>query len=646
MAAAVAAVAVAVAVAEVVEDSQEEEAAEAVEAAFPGQEAEEAEASAGKAPPVAAGSPRGHRPGQAPMEAAVGLRRHPMAEGELTGPARLDRPREQDSASPAQLTGHRPGRMACLTVNSPARIMAIRRGKTAKMLRPAGSRTDRITTTITTGTATLHTEEQWRQAWLGLPPDMPPERRSAIPQAQLPAITVCLHIPAFLALRASFLLVRLHITNAAPPGTTRPTLVQGLHTSRWARHLVTEHHKEQEKGSVQFPTFLASGNRNRDMNVSGQSTALRDIGFKMEADNTLVVRIAGTWNISDGLHSVEEFKEKIGATPPSRVSFETTELRAWDGSLLVYLAKLKDYCFKLSISVAGHGLPVGVANLLDLATAVPEKKDARKEKRRIPFLTKIGEATLNAGSSAGEMLSFIGEACIALTRLIRGKARFRRSDLFLLIQECGAQALPIVSLISVLVGLILAFVGAVQLKLFGAQIYVADLVGIGMAREMGAMMTAIVMAGRTGAAFAAQLGTMEVNEEIDALKTLGISPMEFLVLPRMLALVLMLPLLCLYADLMGILGGGLIGVGLLDITPMQYFNETKSALTLMQFVAGLIKAGVFGVLVALAGCLRGIQCGRSASAVGEAATSAVVTAIVSIIVSDALLTVIYDRIGM
>jgi phospholipid/cholesterol/gamma-HCH transport system permease protein len=198
----------------------------------------------------------------------------------------------------------------------------------------------------------------------------------------------------------------------------------------------------------------------------------------------------------------------------------------------------------------------------------------------------------------------------------------------------------------VLVGLILAFVGAVQLRMFGAQIYVANLVGIAMAREMGAMMTAIVMAGRTGAAFAAQLGTMEVNEEIDALKTLGISPMEFLVLPRILALVLMLPLLCLYSDLMGILGGGIIGIGLLDLSPVQYFNATKSALDLMQFNVGLIKAIVFGVLVALSGCLRGMQCGRSASAVGRAATSAVVTAIVSIIVSDAILTVIYDRIGI
>lgn len=376
-------------------------------------------------------------------------------------------------------------------------------------------------------------------------------------------------------------------------------------------------------------------------------TGKRDIGINWEPDNTLNVRIAGNWNIADGLSSTDEIKREIGSRPPpERVAFDTRNLGEWDSSLLTFLSKFTDYCRNESILLEGQGLPEGVLRLLDLAAAVPEKKDARKASGRISFLSRVGEAALEAGKSTGEMLAFIGEASLALLRLLRGKARFRRSDLVLLIQECGAQALPIVSLISLLVGLILAFVGAVQLRLFGAQIYVADLVGIGMAREMGAMMTAIVMAGRTGAAFAAQLGTMEVNEEIDALKTLGISPMDFLVLPRMLALILMLPLLCLYADLMGILGGALISVGLLDISPMQYFNETRSALNLTQFVVGLIKAGVFGILVALSGCLRGMQCGRSASAVGEAATSAVVTAIVAIIVSDAVLTVVYDIIGI
>jgi phospholipid/cholesterol/gamma-HCH transport system permease protein len=205
---------------------------------------------------------------------------------------------------------------------------------------------------------------------------------------------------------------------------------------------------------------------------------------------------------------------------------------------------------------------------------------------------------------------------------------------------------PIVSLISFLVGLILAFVGIVQLKLFGAQIFVADLVGIAMVREMGAIMTGIIMAGRTGAAFAAQLGTMQVNEEIDALKTLGIAPMEFLVLPRMLALTLMMPFLCLYANLMGILGGWVVAVPLYGLNPIQYFSRTMEAVGLNDLFIGLFMSLVFGVLVALAGCLRGIQCGRSASAVGDAATSAVVTGIVAIIIATAVITVLCDVLGI
>jgi phospholipid/cholesterol/gamma-HCH transport system permease protein len=372
-----------------------------------------------------------------------------------------------------------------------------------------------------------------------------------------------------------------------------------------------------------------------------------EIGFDRTADDTLVIRLGGNWNIREGLAPTDELENRLGTKPlPSRIAFDTAALGDWDSSLLVFLTKLTAFCASKSIEVAKVGLPEGVARLLQLAGAVPEKKGTGKERLRPPFLSRIGQAALEFGQSTGEMVSFIGEASISFARLVRGKAKFNGCDLTLLIQECGAQALPIISLISLLVGLILAFVGAVELRLFGAQIYVADLVGIGMAREMGAMMTAIVMVGRTGAAFAAQLGTMEVNEEIDALKTLGISPMDFLVMPRMLALILMLPLLCIYSDLMGIVGGGIVGVGLLGISPIHYFNETKAALDLMQFLPGLIKAVVFGVMVALSGCLRGMQCKRSASAVGESATSAVVTAIVAIIVSDALLTLIFDRIGI
>jgi phospholipid/cholesterol/gamma-HCH transport system permease protein len=243
-------------------------------------------------------------------------------------------------------------------------------------------------------------------------------------------------------------------------------------------------------------------------------------------------------------------------------------------------------------------------------------------------------------------MDFLGGAGVAVARLFTGRATLRWSDLLLFMQEAGSQAVPIVSLISLLVGLILAFVGAIQLKAFGAQIYVADLVGIAMVRVMGAIMTGIIMAGRTGAAFAAQLGTMQVNEEIDALKTLGVEPMEFLVLPRMVALVIMMPLLCIYADIMGILGGMIVGVTMLDLNPIVYLNQTKAAVSLTNVWIGLFYGAVFGMLVALSGCLRGIQCERSASAVGYAATSAVVTGIVSIIVATAIITVICNVLGV
>lgn len=237
-------------------------------------------------------------------------------------------------------------------------------------------------------------------------------------------------------------------------------------------------------------------------------------------------------------------------------------------------------------------------------------------------------------------VTFLGEATIALGRCAVGRARFRRIDLMIALDSCGPKALPIVTLISVLIGLIFGFVGAIQLQDFGAEIYVADLVAISMAREMGAIMTGIIMAGRTGAAFAAQLGTMQVNEEIDAFRTLGFQPVEFLVLPRMLALMAMMPLLCIYSIALGIFGGALVGVAMLGLTPTEYWTETLLSVGLTDFAIGVVKSVAFGIIVAVSGCLKGIQSGRSASAVGDAATAAVVMAIVLIIVFDGLAAVV------
>ena len=376
-------------------------------------------------------------------------------------------------------------------------------------------------------------------------------------------------------------------------------------------------------------------------------SARSDLDFSRPAEDTLLMRLSGDWTIRQDLPSPDQVQRELDTEPQvRRIGFDTERLTHWDSGLLTFLVKMRDLCSQRSIQLESDGLPEGVQRLLALASAVPEKKDARAKTLREPFFSQVGANTIDFVRSTGEMLGFIGEAFMAFMKFLGGRARYRRSDLILIIQQSGAQALPIVSLISVLVGLILAFIGAVQLMMFGAQIYVANLVGIAMVRVMGAIMTGIIMAGRTGAAFAAELGTMQVNEEIDALRTLGISPMEFFVLPRMLALALMMPLLCLYADLMGILGGLIVGITMLDLNPVVYFNQTRAAVSLTHFWVGLFHSIVFGVLVALAGCLRGMQCGRSASAVGQAATSAVVTGIVSIIVATGIITFLCNVLGI
>ena len=362
---------------------------------------------------------------------------------------------------------------------------------------------------------------------------------------------------------------------------------------------------------------------------------------------TFVLGIVGDWRLKSHLPKPVEVLQRldVGAVP-RRLTFDATGLGAWDSGLLVFLIGIQDLCKTQGIEVDPGGLPEGARRLLRLATAVPERQGVRRAVEHPDFFTLVGTESLALWRSAGELVEFLGQALQTFGRLLVGRARYRRSDLVGIIFECGAAALPIVTLIAFLVGLIIAFVGAVQLQRFGAQIYVADLVGIAMAREMGALMTAIIMAGRTGAAFAAQLGTMQVSEEIDALTTFGLSSMEFLVLPRMIALILMMPLLCVYADLMGIVGGGLVGVGMLHLSVTQYVIETLHGVSLADFAVGIAKSSVFGILVAMAGCLRGIQCGRSAAAVGLAATSAVVTGIVCIIVTDGVFAVLTDALGI
>ncbi|EFK09809.1 conserved hypothetical protein [delta proteobacterium NaphS2] len=371
------------------------------------------------------------------------------------------------------------------------------------------------------------------------------------------------------------------------------------------------------------------------------------VQYSLTESETLTVHLQGNWQMESGVPSSGALLDQLDQhSSIKRIEFDATELGSWDSSLPIFFFEISKLAVEKKTKVQKDGLPAGVRQLIDLATAVPKKEDARQTVSRAGFFGHVGSEVIDFTKSAGELITFIGAAFEAFVRMITGRARFRATDLGIFLQEAGAQAVPIVSLISFLVGLILAFVGILQLSMFGAQVYVADLVGIAMVREMGAIMTGIIMAGRTGAAYAAQLGTMQVNEEIDALETLAIPPMEFLVLPRMVALAVMMPLLVLYADLMGILGGALVAVGMYKIDIIVYLSRTKSAVTLSDLFIGLFMGAVFGVLVALSGCLRGIQCGRSASAVGDATTSAVVTGIVAIIIATAVITVLCSILGI
>ena len=360
------------------------------------------------------------------------------------------------------------------------------------------------------------------------------------------------------------------------------------------------------------------------------------------ADGTLQVRLAGDWLLAEPLPATEPLLEQIrGAMPPSRIEFEAAGLRRWDTALPTALVAIRRTAEAAGVPVSDTQLPPGAQRLLRLALAVKERADARRAFVHRSLAEQVGQASLGIWAALVDLVSFIGVCAQSLGRMARGKATYQRSDLLVAIQEAGAESLPIVSLISFLIGMIFAFVGVRQLEQFGAGIYVADLVAVAMVREMAPIMTAIIMAGRTGAAYAAGLGTMKVNEEIDALSSMGVDPIDFLVLPRVVALIVMLPLLALYGSLLGILGGAAVSLVMLDVSFVQYVAQTADSMQLSSLLGGLFKSFVYGSLVALAGCQQGMACGDSAMAVGQATTRAVVMGIVLIIVSAAVLTVIY-----
>jgi len=347
-------------------------------------------------------------------------------------------------------------------------------------------------------------------------------------------------------------------------------------------------------------------------------------------DASLVVRLGGAWRLAGAVPPPDAVARELDGARVPRLAVDGAGLGEWDSTLVAFVAEIAEACRVREVPVDVRGLPAEVRRLLDIAQEGPAPAD-EPEAPAPTGIERIGARALRRQERLREAVGFVGENALALARFVSRRARFRGQDLWLLLQQSGAEALAIVALVNFLVGIILAFVGITQLRFFGAESFVADIVGIAVVRDMGALITGVVLSGRSGGAFAAQLASMKATQEIDALQTFGISPVEFLVVPRILALTAMTPFLTLFADVAGVLGGALVGTTMLNQAFAGYVRQTAAALSMGDLLGGLVKGATYGLLVALTATLRGMQAERAAARVGEAATEAVVTGIVAII---------------
>jgi len=361
------------------------------------------------------------------------------------------------------------------------------------------------------------------------------------------------------------------------------------------------------------------------------------------------LRLSGDWIACEtGMRSAAEVRHILDDVGTATVRIDASDLGKWDSALIAFLKILRDASAvgrAQAVQIDDTGLPETARQLLALAAA-GSTETAEKGIVHPSLATRVGEVYFGASAEAVEVAVLVGQTALRGGAALARRTHTRAVDIFQLVGEAGAGALGIVAIVNGLIGAILAFVGAIQLQRFGAGIYVANLVGIAVVREMAAIGTAIVMAGRTGGAYAAHLATMQGNEEIDALNVIGIRVFDFLVLPRIAALVTMMPLLYLYGCAVGLFGGFIASMATLDLTPALFLEQLRDAVAMKQFAIGLAKSVVFGALVALAGCHIGLRAGRSAADVGHAATTAVVAGIVGIIALDAVFAVCTNALGI
>jgi phospholipid/cholesterol/gamma-HCH transport system permease protein len=383
------------------------------------------------------------------------------------------------------------------------------------------------------------------------------------------------------------------------------------------------------------PAFLIEAMKSR------KHTLPSSFQVDRQDDGSLVLAIRGRMDADRAGDMIRGARALLARGTPPSLTVDLGEVSYLDDFGSLVLLELRE---EMEAAKGGFYLKNASENVQRVLSVFQFDK-ARKEavlgkKPKPNVVERLGDATLKNADDLRYMVSFLGSVCLALVHVVLHPGSLRKEETLLTMQKTGFDALPIVGLISLLLGMILAFMSSVQLKQFGADIYVASLVALAMVRELGPVMTAIIVAGRSGSSFAAEIGTMKVSEEVDALFTMGFDPTRFLVMPKMIAAIVMVPLLTMFADLFSIAGGMLVGVFMLDLTPSAYLSETVRFLELKDIVWSFVKSGVFAGLIAWIGCLRGFQVRGGADAVGQATTSAVVSSLFLIILADSIFAVI------
>jgi len=371
-------------------------------------------------------------------------------------------------------------------------------------------------------------------------------------------------------------------------------------------------------------------------------------GLEITAGDNIQNYIAtGDWTIG----TAESIRTRIGHVRSDGRRggvIDLSRLTGIDTAGALMLKQLRDHLARQGQHVDVTGLQDRHATLVERVIQSGEVEPLPREQRRpvMDWLARLGMASHEAGIEALDLLYFLGLATVSIVRCLLNPARIRFISVLSHIEKVGLNAMPIIGLLSFLIGIVLAYQGADQLRRFGAEIFTVNLLGVSILREMGVLLAAIVVAGRSGSAFAAQIGTMQVNQEIDAMRTLGLDPVEMLVLPRLLAMVIALPLLGIYADVMGLLGGALMIVATLDVSTAQFLERLQGGVTVSTFWVGLIKAPVFGFVIALIGCREGLKVRGSAESVGRQTTRAVVISIFLVIVVDAFFSILFSTLGL